>query len=173
MNVESLVDAWDVYRAARQHLLDQLDRPGSNRDPLVEFSERLVATLVGGHLASSLVQKDYDVIGPRNERIQVKYLANRGNKWVNEHCIRFTGEMDSYVVVFFDDLHPTFAVSFPRNSMTSICQLLGKRHPNQELTLQLTQRNLKQILEHKAQFAGLGVTVTDVSISDNGGLKEQ
>jgi hypothetical protein len=46
----TLVAALEQYRNARQHFLALLGLPMSNRDPLAEFSEHLVAALTGAAL---------------------------------------------------------------------------------------------------------------------------
>ncbi len=43
--------------------------------------------------------------------------------------------------------------------LTAICQALGKRHPNQQQTLQLTRRNWLTIRAEPDRFRELGVTV--------------
>ena len=57
-------------------ILDVLGIPTSNRDPLAEFSERLVAALLSGALAPNRVQAGYDVTLPVGGTVQVKYLAD-------------------------------------------------------------------------------------------------
>jgi hypothetical protein len=47
--------ALTAYRPARQTSLARIGVPASNRDPLAEFSERLVHALMDGTLASSRV----------------------------------------------------------------------------------------------------------------------
>lgn len=50
------------YVEARNALLEELQLKGkSNRDPLSEFSEWLVAVLVKGNSAENRVQKGWDV----------------------------------------------------------------------------------------------------------------
>jgi len=73
------------YVAARVELLGGL-RTG-NRDPLVEWTERLVAVLLDGELATSPVQKDWDVRAGE-DLIQVRYLANSEGRWVNEDRVQ-------------------------------------------------------------------------------------
>ncbi|TDA69365.1 MAG: hypothetical protein D9V47_05535 [Clostridia bacterium] len=86
----SLIKYFQEYWRARLALLERLGCPHSNRDPLAEFSERLVASLLGGRLAESRVEKGYDVLRPDSGRVQVKYLANPDGTWVNGHTVRFT-----------------------------------------------------------------------------------
>jgi hypothetical protein len=63
--VTELLAALDVYRPARQQLLATLGLGPSNRDPLAEFSEHFVMALMGGTLASSRVQTQYDLTSRR------------------------------------------------------------------------------------------------------------
>lgn len=156
---DELLKAFAAYRAARLKFLHQIGRPTSNRDPLAEFSECLVALLLGGTLAGSPVQKDYDVIGPDGQRIQVKYLANPRGYWVNEHHVQFHGEMDAYAIVLFEELEPTHVIVFQREGLEEVGRRLGKRHSNQSSSLRLTRRNVHTILENTSEFEQLRVKV--------------
>ena len=49
--------ALEHYARGRAELLEAIGVTGSNRDPLAEFSERLVAALLDGELASNRVQR--------------------------------------------------------------------------------------------------------------------
>ncbi len=148
--------AYQRYVETRHALLDALQLPWrSNRDPLVEFSEWLVAELVDGTRAESPVQKDWDVRGPTGERIQVKYLANSAEHWVNEHEIRVNEGMDSYAIVIFEALLPEAVLIFPARNLETIGAALGKRHANLSTTLQFTQRNYYTIRSDIARFTGL------------------
>lgn len=82
-----LLAALNAYRIARQALLIRLGLPSSNRDPLAEFSEHLVAALTGGTLATSRVQARYDLVLGDSTTVQVRYLANPAGPWVNEHLV--------------------------------------------------------------------------------------
>ena len=156
---DPLLEAFEKYRLARLTLLNELNCACSNRDPLAEFSERLVAELVNGHLTESRVQPDYDIIGPSGEKIQVKYLANPGNKWINEHEIKFSPNMDSYVLVFFENLQLLAILMFSSTGIEAVCRTLKKRHGNQHNSLQLTQRNFRQLLGDTENFQKHGVRV--------------
>ena len=158
-DVLPLVQAQQAYREARQHFLAALGCPESNRDPLAEFSERLVAALVDGATAQSRVQRDYDVVEASGHRIQVRYLANPAGRWVNEPLVKFTPQMDQYAVVIIEALRPTTVLIFARDTLADVCAALGKRHPDQVTTLQLTQRNVLQILAAPAAFGALGARV--------------
>lgn len=48
---------------------------------------------------------------------------------------------------------------FDRTTLVQVCQRLGKRHPNQDTTLQLTRRNINQLLAERTAFDRLGVKV--------------
>jgi hypothetical protein len=48
--------------------------------------------------------------------------------------------VDRYALVMYEALEPTCVLIFARESPTAVCQRLGKRHPNQDTTLQITPR---------------------------------
>jgi hypothetical protein len=103
---------------ARNALLDELHlNRRSNRDPLAEFSEWLVAAIVDGARADSPVQKGWDVRTADGEKFQVKYLANPAGSWVNEHEIRISELMDSYAIVIFEALLPNAVIIFPARNL--------------------------------------------------------
>jgi len=147
------------YAAARRAMLAALDLPASNRDPLAEFSEHLVKAMVGGEFPTSRVQRSYDVIGPDGAKIQVKYLANPPEAWINEHHIVVNDEMTDYAIVFCEALLPVAVVIFPVLGFRAVCEALGRKHPNQERTLQLTRVNYRAIVSEPAKFAPLAVRV--------------
>jgi hypothetical protein len=149
---------YNRYVEARDALLKELGlKRASNRDPLCEFSEWLVATLVEGVLADSPVQKDWDVQGTDGEKIQVKYLANSAGVWVNEHEIKVNAQMDSYAIVIFEALLPQAVVIFPARNLAAVGEKLGKRHGSLDTTLQFTKANYQQICTDPTGFKSLGV----------------
>ena len=161
--MDQLRAAFASYARARHAMLEALGLPASNRDPLAEFSEHLVKALVDGEFPPSRVQPDYDVIAADGGRIQVKYLANATDGWVNEHEIRVTGGMDEYAIVFFEALLPVAVIVFPARGMAAVGHALGKRHPHQDRTLQLTRSNYRAIVMDPSRFASLGVRVFGAS----------
>jgi hypothetical protein len=158
--VADLLAAQASYRDARLAFLARLVERRSNRDPLAEFSERLVQALWAGTLAASLVQKGHDVVSGAGERVQVKFLANPSGPWVNGHTVVRLPGVHRYDVVFFDDLLPAAAVSFPLDRLQDECAALRKRHPNQDRMLQLTQANYRHLLASAATFLPLGVRLS-------------
>ena len=135
-------------------------RPESMRDPLSEFAEALVAALSGDRLADSPVQKGWDLISAEGVTTQVRYVANPLGKWVNGHVIDFrSGGCDRYALVTFEDLVPVDVLIFERAGLGQVCQRLGKRHPNQDVTLQITPANIAQVKAERDVFARLGVQV--------------
>lgn len=146
------------YVHARRELLGTL-RSG-NRDPLVEWTERLVAVLLEGDLAASPVQKDWDLI-VGDQRVQVRYLANSEGRWVNEHRIESRTGVDLYALVVLESLLPVGVLVFP-NDLTAACLSLGKRHPQQTSVLQFTQGNFRAIMSNPEKFRGLGMHVFDL-----------
>lgn len=157
-----LRNAFERYARGRAELLEAIGVAGSNRDPLAEFSERLVAALLDGELASNRVQRGWDVMAG-GRRVQVKYLANASDEvWVNEHHVHVTADMDDYAIVFFEALLPVSAIVFPCDGLQDIGAELGKKHPNQAATLQLTRVNYRQLMAERDRFAELGVRIYDL-----------
>jgi hypothetical protein len=159
--LDELRAGFAAYATGRAALLAALDLPESNRDPLAEFSERVVAALLVGEPAPSRVQRGWDVMAS-GRRIQVKYLANPSGRWVNEHHIRLTDEMEDYAIVFFEALLPVRAIVIAGDRLLEVADALGKRHGETHAVLQLTRRNYLQIVGDPARFAGLGVRVFDL-----------
>ncbi len=156
--VLELCDALDAYRPARQQLLAVLNLGLSNRDPLAEWSEHIVNALVSGHLAPNRVQAHYDLTTPDQLTVQVRYLANPSQAWVNEHHVRSLPGVDRYALVLFDAFTVIGIVMFPPD-LTQIGAALGKKHPNQHDTLQFTRRNWWTIRDDPRPVRSLGVTV--------------
>lgn len=152
------ISLFRAYSDARRAFLQSLGCEDSCRDPLSEFSERLVRDQLGGTLAASRVQKGYDLTTPDGRRVQVKYLANPSGAWRNGHTVSFTAETDSYAVVFFEGLDIQAIIVFSRETLSEVCAALKKRHPDQEKCLQLGQTNFKKIIGDQELFAKLGVT---------------
>jgi hypothetical protein len=157
-SVDDLLEALGAYRAARTVILDVLGIPSSNRDPLAEFSERIVAALLGGVLAPNRVQTGYDITLTDGRTVQVKYLANPGGPWVNEHHIRSLAGVDHYAVVIYEAFKLKAVLVFPAD-LTDVCARLGKRHPRQESELQLTRRNYEAICKDLDTYEQYGVQV--------------
>lgn len=155
---QQLVDALTEYSLARRRFLEAIRcRRGSIREPLAEFAELLVAALTDEQLADNPVQKGWDLKAPDGTTTQVRYVANPRGKWVNGHQVTFIGSVDRYTLVMYEDLEPTGVLIFGRSSLAEVCRRLGKRHPNQETTLQITSENIRQIRTRSAEFAALGV----------------
>ncbi len=146
------------YVEARNALLDELNlKRRSNRDPLAEFSEWLVAAIVGGTRAENPVQKGWDVRTADGERIQVKYLANPSDVWVNEHHMHVNDDMDSYALVLFEALMPEAVIILPARQLAAVGAALGKRHGGLDSNLQFTRRNYRAIHADPATFGKVGV----------------
>lgn len=161
--IEEMLTALRTYREARGAFLRALGCDTSNRDPFAEFSEHLVAGLLDAELAASRVQKGYDATTSDGDRVQVRYLANPGDRWVNEHLVDFRADCDRYALVVFEAFDPKSVVVFQRATLGAVCAALGKRHPNQDVVLQLTERNYRQLLAERADFRRHGVEVTDLT----------
>lgn len=154
-----LLKALEVYVHARRHLLEVLHLPASNRDPLAEASEQVVAALLGGTLAVSRVQAGHDLVLPGGTLVQVKYLANPAGGWINEHTVRSVAGVDLYALVLFEAFEIIGVLVFPTDQLAPICHALVKRHPDQERQLQFTRRNWLKIKDDPKRFRRLGVGV--------------
>jgi hypothetical protein len=154
-----VTDIYGRYVEARNALLAELNLGrNSNRDPLAEFAEWLVAALLAGKLAPSPVQAHWDVEARGVGKVQVKYLANSGNeRWVNEHPVRVTDLMDAYAIVFYESLLPVSVILLPARRLVEVGLALGKRHPDQDTTLQLTRANYVRLIREPGVFRPLGV----------------
>jgi hypothetical protein len=160
----ALLDALATYRAARIDLLEVLGCAGSNRDPFAEFAERIALAAIGGTMAASRTQKGWDFTDPEGHRVQVRYLANPAGPWVNEHLVDFRGDhCDRYALLVIEGFEPKTLLVFEASHMAPVCSALAKRHGDQEHTLQLTQRNYKDLLTERAPFSTLGVVVVDLT----------
>ncbi len=159
--VSELVEALENYREARLKLLAMLGLPHSNREPLAEWSEHLVAALLDGELAKSPVQPGWDLTTPAGEKVQVRFLANRAGlpgSWVNEHRVIIPPGVDRYAVVVFEALRPLTVLIFPAD-LKVINEKLKKRSKNQGSVLELTRANYLEILQNRVAFEELGVRV--------------
>lgn len=162
-DVDQLLAALRVYRAARDDFLAELGCAGSNRDPFSEFAERVARAALGGTLAASRTQKGWDFMDPDGRRVQVRYLANPLGSWVNGHVVDFRGGgCDRYALVIFEALDALSLIVFDYAHLADVCRALGKRHPDQVDTLQLGQANYLAIVGAPDRFAGLGVEVIDL-----------
>jgi hypothetical protein len=158
-----LLEEMSSYRRARLALLAALGvaaMQASNRDPLAEFSEVLSASLHGGRLADSRVQKGYDVIAASGERVQVRFLANASGTWVNGHVIQVIPDVERYDLVVFENLTPIALLSFPLSNLDAIAMALRKRHPETDRTIQLTRANVRQMMETPQTFEALGARIS-------------
>jgi hypothetical protein len=155
---QQLLAALEAYRPARQAFLAEIGVPASNRDPMAEFSERLVYALMGGRLARSRVQAGHDLVLADQRTMQVRYLANAGPTWVNEHRVYRIPGVDLYALVIFEKFTVMGVIAFPSH-LGPICAALGKRHPRQDQQLQFTRANWLAIRDHVEQFEALGLGV--------------
>ncbi len=155
-----VLSGFAAYRAARVAFLALLTLPRSNRDPLAEFSERLVAGLTGGQVHQNPVNKGHDVlVGAGGLRVQVKYLANAAERRVNNHPLRVIADMDHYALVVFASLEPLGVLVFPVASIPAVYTALGKRHGAKYADLDLTPRDIRRFLAQPDAYTAHGVAV--------------
>lgn len=156
--LSELCAALDTYRPARQRLFETLGPILSNRDPLAEWSEHLVLALTGGELAESRVQAAYDLRTPDAETVQVRSLTNSSTAWINEHPVRTVPGADRYALVLLEAFALVGVLLFPAN-LTKIGAALGKRHGEQQATLQFTRHNWWTIRDDPESFRNLGMRI--------------
>lgn len=158
---DELLTALAEYREARLRLLDLLEVPVSNRDPLAEFAERLVAALTGGSFPANRNQPGWDVRLPEDATVQVKYLANgAAGRWVNEHRVRWVAGADWYAVVLIEDFVVTGVLMFPTGGLSPIGTALGKRGAGAlDDGWDLTRVNWVSIRDDASRFRALGMRV--------------
>ncbi|KGM11696.1 hypothetical protein N868_07825 [Cellulomonas carbonis T26] len=153
-----LLSALAEYRSARRRLLDLLGLTASNRDPVPELAEHLVAGLLGGQIAASRVQAGWDVM-TADGTVQVRTLSNTDtDRWVNEHVVRSVAGVDRYALVILEDLTVSAVLVFP-GDLTRVGTLLGKRHGDQAATLQLTRQDFIHLMADRAGAATAGVQI--------------
>ncbi len=158
-SVDELLAQFQSYSHARVSFLAQLQQSRSCRDPLAEFSEVLVARLLGATRAPNRVQKGYDLTRPNGRHVQVKYLSNPGAGWINWHTVHFTELCEEYALVLFVRLRLQSVLVFPCETVSQVCQALKKHHPYQDRLLQFTEKNLSVIRADPARFEALGVEI--------------
>ncbi len=156
---ERLLGALRLYRAARQVFLGALGIAASNRDPLAEFAELIACAELGGTMATSRVQKGWDLVDPDGNTVQVRYVANPAGTWVNEPLIDFSGGCDRFALVVYEALDVRALLVFSAPRIAEVCARLGKRHRDTDTRLGLTQRNYLEILANQQEFGALGVDV--------------
>lgn len=157
-----LLARWQVYWKSRIELLSVLGITASNRDPLSEFSEVLVAALLGAERTKNRVQKGYDLEGPGGEPVEVKYLSNPTGEWVNWHVIQRSDTWHKYAVVFFTELRPTTVIVFAHGYLDFLYDALGKRHKGRGESLEITSGVFRALVENPARFKDFGVEVVNL-----------
>ena len=140
------------YSKERRRFLKSISWTDSNRDPFSVASEIIVRHLLGGELARNQVQKGWDLIDATGRKVQVKYLANAGEKWTNEHHVKFPDGVDIFALVVFEQHAPRSILLFNKAHIAMLCDRLGKRHKNQDSEIQFTQVNYRSVLEEEIRL---------------------
>jgi hypothetical protein len=161
LNDKNIIAAFEAYRASRIRLMALLGPADSQRDPLTEFGEWLVARLVGGRLAESRTQPGHDVIGPTRERIQVRTLSNPARYDRNSVIVEFKEGVDRFAVVFYEDFRPQVVTIFRTGSFRELNRILGNRptKADPEVKLSLSLRHVVIFRTNPEMFATRGVSV--------------
>jgi len=162
MNQPAKIDVTTLraYAEARRQFLSSFGRGDSCRDPLTEFSEHVVQTLLDATRAKSRVQKGYDLIRPNGRFVEVRSLSNPTAAWErNEHAVVLSDTHHDYALVVFEEFLVRAVLVFPRETLADVCLLLKKRHGDTHRQLQFTRVNFETILANKPEFEQLGVLV--------------
>jgi hypothetical protein len=155
---ENLLARFADYRAARLAFLETLGLGHSNRDPLAEFAEHLVCSVLGGTLAGCRTQKGWDVETADHVRVQVKYVADPERGTVgNWHNIIIADEADEFALVVLERLVPKAIHVFTRESLDGCYDALDKTHANRGTRLNFTGAVHDRIIADPATFERLGV----------------
>ena len=145
------------YSAERRRFLKASGWADSNRDPFSVVSESITICALGGRLAGNQVQARWDLIDAEGHQVQVKYLANSGDRWKNEHHVKFPVGVERYALVVFEQHLPRTLLIFRRDRLADLCRYLGKRHGNQHNEVQFTQHNYESVLASAYQLEKTGV----------------
>ena len=157
--LNNLLRIFEDYRLKRLDLLKAIGIPYSCRDPLSEFSEKIVAILLNAKTPKSRVQKGYDLETSDGTRIEVKYLSNPKDNWINWHVITFNEFRDKYALVYYEELSPKGVFVFQKEGLDKVCKALGKRHGNTETELQFTINNYRDLTSNPDKFRNIGVEI--------------
>ncbi len=155
-----IVSSLQPYVDARQSLLRAVGATGSNRDPLSELTETVVAQLLDGVPAKSRVNKGWDLQRSDGRTVEVKYVANGSYSWINGHDIRFPAGRDEHALVLIVDLVPQVLLVFDQASATRCYEGLKKyhdRHDDQRLLI--TPEMLKKIWKKDLDLSTFSVEV--------------
>ncbi len=155
---EHLLAGFAEYRTARLAFLETLGLGHSNRDPIAEFAEHLVCSVLGGTLAGCRTQKGWDVETTDRVRVQVKYVADPERGMVgNWHNIVIADEADEFALVVLERLVPKAIHVFTRESLAGCYDALEKTHASRGTQLNFTGAVHDRIMADPATFERLGV----------------
>jgi hypothetical protein len=105
------------------------------------------------------VQAGHDLGLLDGRTVQVRYLANPGETWVNEHLVHRIPGVDLYALVVFQQFAIVGVLVFPTGGLSGICAALGKRHPRRDEQLQFTRQNWWAIRNDVQRFRALGMQI--------------
>lgn len=157
-DVVSVINRLDAYLAAQVAFQGAPDSPTSSRDPFAYFSERLVAAWLGGTPADG-AQASYDVIDGEGRTVRVRWLANWSDDWVSGYTLQCEPGIDRYALVIIDALDLVGVLCLDSGYVGEVSAQLGKRHPEQENSLYLTQGDWQTLVAERATFEPLGVSL--------------
>lgn len=77
---------------------------------------------------------------------------------MNEHFVKCVPGVDWYTLVVIEDFTVHGVLAFP-SDLTTVCAALGKKHPRQDVELQLTRGNWLAMRDHPDRFRALGMEI--------------
>jgi hypothetical protein len=155
-----IVDTFRDYVAVRKQLLESVEAEGSNRDPLAELAERMAAVLLDAVPAKSRVNKGWDVRRRDGRTVEVKYVANSSDSWVNGHDVSFPPGRDEHALVVIVNLVPQFLLVFNEVSATRCYEGMKKSHDRgHDKKLGITPEMLRDMWNGKLDLTRFSVEV--------------
>jgi hypothetical protein len=161
---QRLINLFLKYRNERKNILKTIEREKSNRDPLCEFAEKIASVILDARRAENPVQKGFDMIDNQGKKIDVKFLSNPKDSWVNWHVIYASDLRDQEALVYYEDLEPKFMFVFELERIGKLTKALGKRHKDLDTSLQFTKTDYIKLTSDPKKYKEYGVKVFDLRL---------
>ena len=151
------------YLDATDRLLRNLNSYGSQKDPIPEIAEQIIAAAKQGTLADSPVQPDWDVRLPDGKTIQVRSLRNTSlDRWTNEHTMVDTGGFDYYALVVFINRKPKYYLWVPMVHFAELKKLWNARGKIED-EVGVTSLRMRQVMKDDGKFNSIGVYIHQIN----------
>lgn len=139
------------YRSCRRSFLREvnkviggkLDYAAYQGDPIPRYAEALVCVLLGSRPSERRNQPGWDAVRPDGRKVQIKVLRNP-SQYEGPNALKLDGSAatNEFAVVFVVNYHPELIVIIPKDRVSDVYNVLGKRHAGagSKLTLRHTDR---------------------------------